>query len=373
MPTSGSYVDAEMPAAMLFSQFQQLGRALATKSTTLMEVARLAGVSTATVTRVLKDTGYVSAKARARIEAAVKETGYRPNAMARGLRQQRSYTIGHVVTAITANPFFVNVAHGAEDEAFANGFKMLLFNHNSSKERERAGIERFIEQRVDAVLFTVAISADDVTLLMSEGIPVVQIERRATLAAPSVTVDNEVGALEAMAYLVKLGHRRIAFIGGTPNLQDRMVENERESAYRRGLSDAGLSWAEKYVRFGEYYSPIDGTGADGYRHAKELVAMPKTQRPTAIFATCDILAAGALQAIYEAGLRVPEDISVVGFDDTLAANMTPPLTTVAQPMDELGRRGFGLALSIIEGESNPASLRLPSRLVIRHSAGPPPR
>lgn len=107
------------------------------KQTTLVEVARLSGVSTATVARVLKNNGYVSERARASVEAVLKETAYSPNAMARGLRQQRSYTVGHIVTAVTANPFFVNVAHGAEEEAFANGFKTLLFNHNGSKERER--------------------------------------------------------------------------------------------------------------------------------------------------------------------------------------------------------------------------------------------
>jgi LacI family transcriptional regulator len=343
------------------------------KPTTLVEVARLAGVSTATVGRVLKARGYVSAEARARIEAVLETTGYRPNAMARGLRQQRSYTIGHVVTAVTANPFFVNVAHGAEDEAFANGFKTLLFNHNGSIERERAGIERFIEQRVDAVLFTTAMAADNVALLMKERVPVVQVERRVTLDAPSVTVDNEVGALQAMEYLVQLGHRRIAFIGGIPNLQDRLVETERESAYRRGLAQAGLMAPDDYVRVGEYYSTEDGTGRDGYRHTREFLRLPEARRPTAIFATCDILAAGALQAIYEAGMRVPEDISLVGFDDTLALNLTPALTTVAQPMEELGRRAFGMALDIIDGNRSPAPIRLPSQLIVRRSTAAPPR
>lgn len=343
------------------------------RPTTLIEVAELAGVSTATVARVLKNNGYVSAKARASIEDALRATGYRPNAMARGLRQQRSFTIGHIVTAVTSNPFFVNVAHGAEDEAFASGFKTLLFNHNSSKERERAGIESFMEQRVDAVLFTTAIAADDVMLLMKAKIPVVQIERRATLEAPSVTVDNEVGALEAMEHLARLGHKRIAFIGGMPDLPDRQVERERESAYRIGLANAGLPWTETYVRFGEYYSTIDGSGADGYRHTRDFLALPKTQRPTAIFATCDILAAGALQAIYEAGLRVPEDISLIGFDDTLAVNLTPSLTTVAQPMEELGRKAFAMALAMIEGEASPEPVRLPSKLVIRHSVTAPGR
>src|SRR5262249_13202822 len=132
--------------------------------------------STATVARVLKDRGYVSDEARSRVEAAIKATHYRPNAVARGLRQQRSLTIGHVLTAITVNPFFVNVARGAEDEALASGFKTFLFNHNGSIERERLGVERLIERRVDAVLFTVALAPEHVALLRDAGIPAVQIE-----------------------------------------------------------------------------------------------------------------------------------------------------------------------------------------------------
>lgn len=346
------------------------------KPTTLMEVARLAGVSTATVNRVLKGKGYVSAETRTRIEAAIKETRYRPNALARELRRQRSMTIGHVVSAITANPFFANVARGAEDEALERDFKTLLFNHNGSAERERQGLERLIERRVDAVLFTVAVARADVEMLMEENIPVVQIERIATPDAPSVTVDNTVGALQAMRYFVDLGHRRIAFVGGDPEQiyhgepLMRAVEDERLDAYRAGLAAAGLSLNPDYVRLGQYFRHDDGAGVLGYQHMMAL--FKSRERPTAIFATCDILAAGVLQAIYETGLRVPEDISVIGFDDTLAINLTPQLTTVAQPMEQLGREGFALALAQIEGQANPASVRLPSRLVKRASAGPVP-
>ncbi len=346
------------------------------KPTTLLEVARLAGVSTATVNRVLKNSGYVSAKTRARIESAIKATRYRPNATARQLRNQRSMIIGHLITGMTANPFFANVARGAEDEALANGFKTLLFNHNSVAAREQQGVEHFIERRVDAVLFTVAVSAANVALLLQEGIPVVQIERSATLEAPSVTVDNAAGALEAMRHLVDQGHARIAFVGGDPKLiyegNDLMhtVEVERLDAYRSGLTLAGLPWRDEYVRLGQYYRHDDGSGVEGYAHMTKLLSLPKP--PTAIFATCDLLAAGVLQAIYEAGLRVPEDISVIGFDDTIAINLSPPLTTVAQPMHELGRTGFNVALATIRGETQPMSVRLPSHLVLRHSVGPAP-
>ena len=344
------------------------------KPSTLLEVAQRAGVSTATVARVLKAKGYVSEVARSRVEAAIKATGYRPNAVARGLRQQRSFTVGHMLTAITANPFFVNVAHWAEEEALAEGYKTFLFNHNGSAERERLGVERFIERRVDAVLFTNAIDRHNVQLLTEAAIPVIQLERAATIEAPSIRVDNLSGALEAIAHLVQFGHRRIAFIGGDPELINRgdrhftSVEDERLAGYREGLRQAGIPIDESLIRLGRYYHIEDGgSGIEGYRHIKALLALP--ERPTAIFATCDILAAGALQGIYEEGLRVPEDISIIGFDDTLAANLAPQLTTVAQPMEDLGRLGFRAALDAIEGRSVVMSTVLPTRLVVRRSAG----
>jgi LacI family transcriptional regulator len=148
----------------------------------------------------------------------------------------------------------------------------------------------------------------------------------------------------------------------------RAVEDERLGAYRAGLAAAGLAWNPDYERLGQYYRHEDGAGVQGYQHMRALLDCG--ERPTAVFATCDILAAGVLQAVYEAGLRVPDDISVIGFDDTLAINLAPRLTTVAQPMEDLGREGFALALAQIEGEPEPRSVRLPSRLVLRDSTGP---
>src|SRR5262249_27174487 len=151
-------------------------------------------------------------------------------------------------------------------------------------------------------------------------------------------VDNEVGATEAMEHLFTLGHSRIAFIGGDPQLHRRSdgrkesVEHERLRAYRKAMRKAGLQIDPGFVKLGHYYRIEEGgTGIEGYVHAQALLTL--RQHPTAIFATCDILAAGVLQAIYDAGLRVPDDISVVGFDDTLGIYLTPPLTTVAQPME----------------------------------------
>ncbi|WIY53589.1 LacI family DNA-binding transcriptional regulator [Devosia sp. YIM 151766] len=344
------------------------------KSATLIEVAKLAGVSTATVNRVLKRQGYISNEAREKVLAAVTATNYRPNVVARGLRTQRTFTIGLMITAITVNPLFVSVAHAVEAAAIAAGYRVVIFNHGGSESYERHGIETFIAQRVDAVLFCTAASAQNVEILAGAGIPAIEIERSSTQSASFVRVDNYVGARAAIDHLVGLGHERIAFVGGDPVLysrdaaRQRSVEEDRLAAYGDGMADHGLDVQSNYVRLGQYYDLAnDQCGADGRRHTEALMQLPKP--PTAIFATCDILAVGVLQALYQAGKRVPQDISVVGFDDTLAAYLAPQLTTVAQPLAALGRAGFDMALAAIEKREMPSEIVLDTTLVVRQSTG----
>jgi LacI family transcriptional regulator len=313
----------------------------------------LAGVSTATVNRVIKSDGYVSGETRAAVEAVIRTTGYRPNILARNLRTRRSQTIGQMLTSITVNPFFVRVASGVEVAASAAGYRTVLFNHGGDAVQERIGIEGFISQGVEAVLFCTAVARENVDLLAAAGIPAVEIERSVSPSTPFVRVDNRVGARRAMLHLLELGHRRIAFIGGDPNLfspdsqRGRSVEDDRLGAYYEVLAEAGIAADPELVHLGKYYSIEDGgSGEEGFRHATALLSLPN--QPTAIFATCDILAAGVLQALYAAGLKVPQDVSVIGFDDTLASYLTPSLTTVAQPMAELGEAAFGMAIDLIE-------------------------
>lgn len=345
------------------------------RSATLIEVARLAGVSTATVNRVLKRQGYISDEAREKVLAAVEATRYRPNILAQGLRTRRSQTIGLMLTAITVNPFFVGVAHAVELAGLAAGYRTVMFNHGGSAEQERVGIENFIAQRVDAVLFCTAMQPENLALLERAGIPAIEIERSSTASASCVRVDNYVGARAAVDHLVSLGHSAIAFVGGDTALyprdaaRGRSVEEDRLAAYRDGMAAHGLIPKEEWIRLGTYYD-LDGgnTGKEGREHAEALMAL--TDPPTAIFATCDILAAGVLQALYRTGKRVPEDVSVVGFDDTLASYLSPELTTVAQPVSLLGEQAFHMALAAITGQESQDEIVLPSALVIRHSTGP---
>ncbi|MBB5753145.1 LacI family DNA-binding transcriptional regulator [Prosthecomicrobium pneumaticum] len=347
------------------------------RSVTLLDVARAAGVSRATVARVINGDGYVGEETRSRVEAAVQATGYRPNVVARGLRTQRSYTIGHIVLEIGANPFFTHVVRAVEGEALANGYKTFLFNHKGNTADERLAVESFIERRVDAVIFTYAQDAANIALLRAAAMPVVQIERQRTGDTSAVLVDNPAGVRMAMRHLIGLGHRRIAFIGGDPALyphariQPRSIEEERLDTYRDCLREAGIDPDPDLVRLGRYIKlGADGSDSEGYRHTRDLLAL--AERPTALFVGTDMLATGALQALYEARLRVPDDIALVGFDDTLAPHLAPKLTSVAQPMAELGLTAFQLALAAIEDpRSAPRVVTLAPHLVVRQSTAPP--
>jgi len=345
------------------------------KAPTLAEIARSAGVSTATVSRVLKSRGYVAEATRARVAAVLRDTRYRPNVMASSLRTQRSFSIGLIVPAITSNPFFVNVAHAVEEEALQHGYKTIIFNHNGDEALERQGIERLLERRMDALIVCNATAAANVELAIAAGIAVVQIERETSARTPAVIADNYLGAREAMAHLIGLGHRRIAFVGGDPaqlpyhGPQARSVEEQRLEAYREALAEAGIAVRPDYIRLGRYYDIPAGSGRYGREHTQALLGLD--ERPTAVFATCDVLAAGALQALHVARLRVPDDVSVIGFDDTLAGNLTPALTTVAQPMQDMGAEAFRLAMAALGGDAEPRTVTMATWVVHRGSTAAP--
>jgi LacI family transcriptional regulator len=342
------------------------------RNLTLKDVAKRAGVSTATVARVLHSNGYVATETRKRVESALAETRYQLNVVAQGLRKQQSFTIGHSLHTITRNPFFARVALGVEERALREGYGVFIFNAHGDEDRERVGVETFIRRRVDAVIFTTAKSEENVRRVADAGIPLVQVERLTPVPSSVVLIDNYVGALQAMQHLLDLGHERIGFIGGDPSLypypspRKHTVEEERLAAYRDALTGEGIAVQEELIHLGRYFSLEDaGHNGEGYLHMRELLAL--TAPPSAVFATCDLLAAGALQAIYSAGLRVPDDISVVGFDDTLAVNLTPPLTTVAVPTQDVGRAAGKAAIEAAAGAVAHTTVTLPTSLLVRNS------
>jgi LacI family transcriptional regulator len=279
---------------------------------------------------------------------------------------------------MTYNPFFAGIASGVDDEAFASGFKVFNVNLEGDRERETKGILRLVESRVDALIFSHAVDVGNVELAVAAGIPVVQVERLVTCDTHAVVVDNLVGARQAMRHLLELGHRRIGFVGADPRLykhagpRPQSIESERLGAYVECLREAGLSVDPELVRLGVYANrsrfPIDEGPAAGYEPMRHFLGL--APRPTAVLVTGDVFATGVLHALHEARLRVPDDISVVSYDDMLAPHLTPPLTAVALPVWEMGRAAFQLALKAIDANEESRIVVLPTSLNIRASTAP---
>jgi LacI family transcriptional regulator len=341
--------------------------------TRLVDVAAHAGVSTATVARVIHGTAGVRPQTREAVEAALAETGYRLNALAQGLKTRRTRTIGHLLQNVFPNPFNVEVAVGLEAAAKQAGYRVLLYNAGDDPVLERQGVEVFIEWRVDAIVFTPPVDVANVDTAIASGALVVQVERPLHELTSTVVADNVVGAAEAVDHLVSLGHRRVAFIGArsvsaTGMIANDTVERERLAGYREALERHCLPILERDVVIGAYTTAKDPLGlANGYEYAARIFS-GGGDRPSAVLVASDLLAAGVLQWLYDHELRVPSDVSVIGFDDTLAATLSPPLTTVRLPMLEFGVEAVELAIG-----SNASELRhrrLGTSLVVRHSTGP---
>jgi DNA-binding LacI/PurR family transcriptional regulator len=341
------------------------------KGINIKTVAERAGLSTATVARVLHNNGYVAEATREKVMRAVNETGYQINSIARSLKRSRSNVIGHLLQSTVPNPFFVKVARGVEEYAQSQGYTTLTYNVQGDAEAERKGVETFLGWRVDAFIFTTPLSAENVDRALSAGTPVIQVERPRSDKGLSLTVDNASGAREAMQHLLALGHRKIAYVGQRPGSQSNVyadyVEEERFGAYRDALKAIGVL-DEKLIAFGEAYRLSD-QDAHGLGYQSVNAWLDAGEKPTAVFASSDILAAGVLQAIHEHGLQVPRDISVIGFDDTLAPFLTPELTTVYLPAHELGVAAAKLALDQLSGSTGftKPSQAFTTRLILRAS------
>lgn len=348
------------------------------RNATLNDVAAHAGVSTATVARVLHQNGYVSVETKERVLNAVEAVNYRTNALARSLKKQRTKAVGQVLQSTFPNTFYVQVALGAELLAAEQGYNVLTYNVQGNVKAERKAVETFLSWRVDAILFTTPMARANVELALNAGVPTVQVERPVLATCDRILVDNYSGARAALEHLLNLGHRRIAFIGQDAKAQANpvasYVERERLNAYVETLKAWGISPDPPLISLGNYYHLGDrSANEDGYRAAERFLTLDPP--PTAIFASSDILAAGVLQCLYHHGLKVPEDLSVMGFDDTYAAFVTPMLSTVSLPMDTLGRAAMQLAIDRIEKTilaAESLTKIFPSTLVIRDSTGPVP-
>lgn len=334
--------------------------------TTISDVARRAGVSAMTVSRVINRSGPTSDAARRRVEEAIAELGYVPNAVARHLRSKRSKTIALVITDIT-NPFFTRIARGVEDVAAKRGFGVLFCNTDESEAEEIGYVSMLMERQIDGVILVPArLAGRSLRLLRARRIPLVVLDRRVRAREVDVVrSDSESGAHQLVRHLVSLGHRRIAALVGPSDVSTSI---DRMTGYRLGLAEAGVEPDPDLIRHGRY-SEEAGTAM-----AREVLALPSP--PTAIFAGSNFIAAGALIALRGAGLRVPDDMSVVAFDDLPADWLADSfLTAAVQPAYELGRRSAEILLDRLAGDDGqPArEIVLPVEMVIRCSTGPPRR
>ncbi len=337
--------------------------------TSITEVARLAGVSIATASRVVSEADYpVSAHTRERVLDAARELDYVPSALARGLLKSQVPLVGVIVHDIT-DPYFAEIARGIEDAASENGYLAITCSSERDAARESSYVKLLRQLRAAAIIFAGS-GLDDPALneellkhldaMRAAGAAVVHLSPHAQ-GEPEIGVDN-VGGIGSMIHaLVELGHRRIAFLAGPAVLY---VARDRQAGYRRGLDEASIAYDERLVVTTGF------TAEAGARAVDQLLEGAATF--TAISCANDLLALGALQRLHERGIRVPEQVSVGGFDDISVAQMTAPsLSTVRLPLRELGRRGFEYADAVLRGEAPEHSV-MPTSVVLRDSTAPPP-
>ncbi|MGQ9599454.1 MAG: LacI family DNA-binding transcriptional regulator [Anaerolineae bacterium] len=333
-----------------------------TRRSTIKQIARQVGVSVTTVSRALNDKPDIHPATKARILAVAAQLGYTPNPMARSLVSQRTFTLGLAVRTIS-DMWVAQIVPAIEELARANGYEVFLSTHYADPEREFHVLEAFHQRYVEGILVVSSTLGDAYPTLQEKwGIPIILISP--LIASPHryvVRTDDVGGAQAATAYLIQLGHRRIGHIGvPTWTLPGR----ERLDGYRQALEAHGLAYDERWVVLGD----ADVTG--GLEGARQILSLPNP--PTALFCFNDLTAVGVLRAAREQGLRVPQDLAVVGFDDVpFACYVDPPLSTIRQDMRALGYQATRMVLDWIAGQEPEAPLELQTHLVVRESTAPP--
>lgn len=328
---------------------------------TIDDVAARAGVSTATVSRVLNQHPRVAAQTRRRVRQAMEALGYEPNNLARNLRARSLRVFGLIVPDILAS-FWTAIARGVEDVAYANGFSVMLSNSDDDPAKEGQYLRTLRSERVAGVILgPTEKGAQEVRTVLRSGIPLVTIDRRVPdLELDAVTTDSAVGVAAAVEHLHQHGHREIAFVGGPTDVSTGL---RREEAFFAAQARLGLVTRREWIARSDFR--VEGG------HAATLAILAGPEPPRALFVANETMTLGALQAIRELGLRMPHEIAVIGFDDTpWAPLLDPPLTAVAQPAYDLGRLAADALLRRLEDPSRPTStVLLAPKLVLRGSCG----
>ena len=326
----------------------------------MKDVARLAGVSTSTVSHVINKNRFVSDPIRDKVLAVIKQLNYAPSALARSLKLNQTRTIGMLVTA-SSNPFYAEVVRGVERSCYERGYSLILCNTEGDIDRMSRSIETLMQKRVDGLLLMCTENhrpSQDI-LRCYPSLPIIMMDWAPFEGVNDVIQDNSLlGGEMATSYLIARGYTRIACIAGP---QDKTPAKERLEGYRQAMDRAGLPIPSGY----EVASDFEFGG--GLVAMKQLLALPEP--PEAVFTSNDAMAVGVYQALHQAGLSIPQDIAVIGYDDIeIAQYMTPPLTTIHQPKDSLGELAIDTLIHRLNNpEAEPQVLILTPELIERGS------
>jgi LacI family transcriptional regulator len=329
---------------------------------TIGDVATRAGVSIATVSKVINGRYGVAPATLAKVQAVIDELGYESSLVARSLRSQRTNVIGIVVADI--EPFSAQLLKGAGAAIRERGYELIVYS-GSGHGKDNSGWERRYISRLGGTLTDGIVLVTPTVVDVSDATPIVAVDpHTGPSSLPSVHADNLAGAMTATEHLVGLGHRRIGFLAGRPDLESA---RQREQGYRAALAAAGIAVDPLLIRVGGYEPDMSRDAA------RQLLVLD--DRPTAIFAANDLSAIETVQVAHSLGLVIPGDLSVIGFDNIPeSALIDTPLTTIDQSIHEMGRQAVELLIDLIDGNTDrPRQVTLPTRLVVRQSCGPVPR
>jgi LacI family transcriptional regulator len=330
----------------------------------LSDLARQLNISTATVSRAISRPEVVAPATRKRVLEVVHRSGYHMNGIARSLRTQSTRTIGIIVSDIR-NPFSSSIVKSVEDVARVNGYTVLICNADETGQNEEVALQLFIERQVSGVIHCSAgANLDLLRVLQNKSIPLIDLDRRSGLEnVDTVVLDNRLGAAIATRHLIERGHKRIAMISGPIHLSNARA---RFDGFRNALRSAKITIPDEYIEFGDFREQ------SGQAAAARLLALRR--RPTAVVVANNEMTAGALLAIRQREIKIPRDLSLIGFDDARWAQYSdPPLTVISQPTDAMGKKAAELLLGRIGGNTELRTIVFKPELIVRRSTAAPKR
>lgn len=333
-------------------------------STTIIDIAERAGVSTMTVSRVVNNSGYVAEKTRKRVEKAIRELNYRPNLMARSLINRKSSFV-YIIVPDISNPFYADLTKGMELVAQRAGYNIILSNAHWKEDQELAHIEAARGRMAEGIILVLPMLSEKKILECSRTIPLVVVDKHVrSRQIDSIYIRQETGAASAVEHLLQLGHRKVAFLTGSSKIYNATA---RRHGYEQALRDHGIPLDPELVFSGDF------SFESGEKAFDTMVKLSPGRRPTALFAASDLMALGFMRSALRYGIRIPEEFSIVGFDDISLSSMTnPPLTTVRHPFIKMGEEAMRHVLHKLNSPGPyTVSDEMVNTLIIRETTAPP--